>query len=76
MTYSDVSTSNAARIKALQEKHTLLSERISREQNSLSISDFYLRQLKKQKLLLKEQIAGIVAYKSGREEIERSRSSQ
>jgi hypothetical protein len=48
-----------SRIEALRHKHALLKHRIEVMQNLPSTTDFYLRQLKKQKLLLKEEIEGI-----------------
>lgn len=45
------------RIKALRDKHSELSEKISYEQRNLSSSDFYINQLKKQKLLIKERLS-------------------
>lgn len=49
-----------SRIKALRNKHALLSERIEKEQSRPSTTDFYLRQLKKQKLLLKDKLEGVL----------------
>lgn len=45
------------RIQALKEKHIALSEEIEDAQKKLSTSDYYLSQLKKQKLMVKEKIA-------------------
>lgn len=59
MTLRGHASSQVARINALQEKHAILSSRIEEAQHSLSTTDFYLRQLKKQKLILKEEIEGI-----------------
>lgn len=53
-----ISTSDT-RVQALKTRHAILSSRIEDAQKSPSINDFYLRQLKKQKLLLKEEIVGI-----------------
>lgn len=52
-------TSPATRIEALRHKHALLKHRIEIMQGMPSTTDFYLRQLKKQKLMLKEEIEGI-----------------
>lgn len=48
-----------SRVEALRNKHELLKSRIAEIQSLPSTTDFYLRQLKKQKLMLKEQIEGI-----------------
>lgn len=53
-TVSEVSVN--PRIKALKEKHTALSQEIEEAQKNLSTTDFYLSQLKKQKLMVKEKI--------------------
>ncbi len=45
-----------ARIGALRAKHTALSQKVEQEQKDLSSSDYYLNQLKKQKLLIKEEL--------------------
>ncbi len=52
-------SSPASRIEALRHKHAILKHRIEQMQNLPSTTDFYLRQLKKQKLILKEVIEGI-----------------
>ncbi len=49
-------TSVNPRIQALKEKHTALSMKIEDAQKSLSTTDYYLSQLKKQKLMVKEKI--------------------
>ena len=45
-----------SRIEALRQRHQILSSRIEEAYKSPSTTDFYLRQLKKQKLVLKEEI--------------------
>ena len=45
------------RIQALKEKHIALSQEIEDAQKNLSTTDYYLSQLKKQKLKVKEKIA-------------------
>ncbi len=50
---------NSSRVIALQERHHLLEQQIEDAQRSPSVTDFYLRSLKKQKLALKEKIEGI-----------------
>lgn len=48
-----------SRVEALRAKHAVLSTRLEEAQKSPSTNDFYLRQLKKQKLMLKEEIEGL-----------------
>lgn len=43
-------------LKALQEKHADISRKIDEARKSPSTTDFYLTQLKKQKLIIKEKI--------------------
>lgn len=59
MTARGLSATQNTRLEALRQKHAVLKSRIEEAQNIPSTTDFYLRQLKKQKLLLKEQIEGI-----------------
>ncbi len=56
---SAISSSSATRIEALRHKHAVLKHRIEVMQGMPSTTDFYLKQLKKQKLILKEEIEGI-----------------
>lgn len=51
-----ISSSQASRLETLRQKHADLSRKIEREQAFPGATDFYLRQLKKRKLMLKEQI--------------------
>lgn len=44
------------RIEALRAKHKKLSERIDEARKRISVSDYYVSDLKKKKLLVKEQI--------------------
>ena len=44
------------RLKALREKHKELSKRVDDARKQLSTTDFYLSQLKKQKLIAKEKL--------------------
>ncbi|MCB1682456.1 MAG: YdcH family protein [Rhodospirillales bacterium] len=46
-------------LKALKEKHADLSRQIEEARKDLSTTDFYLTQLKKQKLIIKEKIEGL-----------------
>lgn len=59
MTLRGASTAYISRVQALRNKHAVLNSRIEKAQNIPSTTDFYLRQLKKQKLMLKEEIEGI-----------------
>ncbi|MCC7305697.1 MAG: DUF465 domain-containing protein [Alphaproteobacteria bacterium] len=45
-----------SRVQALQQKHAILSSRIHEAHNHPSSTDFYLRQLKKERLLIKEAL--------------------
>ncbi len=48
-----------SRLEALRRRHEVLSNRVEEAYKSPSTTDFYLRQLKKQKLVLKEEIEEI-----------------
>lgn len=48
--------SNEARIKALSVKHSQISDFIEEMEKQPSTADYYLKQLKKQKLILKDTI--------------------
>lgn len=49
--------SNNPRVQALRERHAALSQEIDNARRLPSTTDFYLKQLKKQKLLIKEKIS-------------------
>lgn len=51
------------RVEALREKHAAYKDKIREAQKCPSTTDFYLSQLKKQKLMIKEEIEGIRAIK-------------
>lgn len=53
------SPENHPHLQALKEKHADLSRQIDEARKSRSTTDFYLTQLKKQKLVIKEKIEGI-----------------
>lgn len=57
-----------ARIMALKQKHAVLASRIEEAQKRPSTSDFYLQQLKRQKLMLKEKIEGMRSLASNESE--------
>ncbi|MGB4057040.1 MAG: YdcH family protein [Alphaproteobacteria bacterium] len=60
MTANGISaTSPQTRVEALRRKHAALKSRIEEAHATPSTTDFYLRQLKKQKLMLKEEIEKI-----------------
>ena len=48
------------RLEALKAKHSALSKKVEDAQKDLSTTDFYLSQLKKEKLLIKEKLEGEV----------------
>jgi len=48
-----------SRLDALKQRHSHLSSRIEEAHKSPSTTDLYLRQLKKEKLMLKEEIEGL-----------------
>ena len=48
-------------VQALVAKHAALSEKLELARKDLSTTDYYLNQLKKQKLVVKEKIEGIRA---------------
>lgn len=53
------SSSNVSRMKALQTKHAILSSQIEDGQSNPSTPDFLLRQLKKERLYLKDRLEEI-----------------
>ena len=61
MSRHSVSESSQARLDALRKKHTALDEHIAKQQRDPAATDFYLKQLKRQKLLLKDQITELMA---------------
>ena len=64
MTAHGTAESNPSRIQALKNKYAIINSRIEEAQRSPSIADFYLMQLKKQRLQLKEELEGIRKKKS------------
>ncbi len=54
-----LSSAQTSRIESLRNKHSALKARIKEAQNSYSTSDFYISQLKKQRLLVKEELEGM-----------------
>lgn len=52
-------SAQTSRIEALRNRHAILSSKIEKAYQSPSTTDFYLRQLKKEKLALKEEMYGI-----------------
>lgn len=65
MTTRALLSSQKSRLEALRTRHSVLSSRIEEAQKSPATTDFFLRQLKKQKLMLKEEIEGIREASSG-----------
>lgn len=47
------------RLEALQRKHSMLSALIEREESLPSANDGYIRQLKRQKLMIKDILSGV-----------------
>ncbi len=45
-----------SRVEALRAKHQALSKKVDSAQKRLSTTDFYIKQLKKQKLMIKEAL--------------------
>ncbi len=56
MALQALSSSIFSRIEVLQQKHAVLSNRIEKAQHLPSTTDYYLTKMKKQKLLLKQEI--------------------
>lgn len=52
-------SSQHSRLDALKKRHAILSSRIDEARKSPSMNDFFVQQLKKQKLALKDQMKGI-----------------
>jgi hypothetical protein len=61
MASANLSTAQKSRLESLRTKHAVLSDRISEAQRSPGMPDDAIQLLKKQKLMLKEQIEGIRA---------------
>lgn len=58
-THRDTLSTPISRLNALREKHQTYKKEIRKAQQSPSTTDYYLSQLKKQKLVIKEEIEGI-----------------
>lgn len=56
---SSVLPQKPTRIEALRKRHADLESQIAEARKNSSTTDFYLRQLKKLKLVIKEEIEGI-----------------
>ena len=54
-----------SRLEALRRKHAMYKTQIKEAQKSPATASFYLTQLKKQKLQVKEEIEGITAKAAG-----------
>jgi len=61
MATSTLRGSQNSRLSALQDKHEKLSNRVKQAQQSPGMPDDVIQVLKKEKLMLKEQIVGIRA---------------
>ena len=47
------------RVESLQRKHSMLSDLIEREERQPALNEGYVKQLKRQKLMIKEILAGV-----------------
>lgn len=61
-TYREQDHTPITRVNALRAKHNEYKQRVKEARMSPSTTDFYLAQLKKEKLAVKEQLEGIKAY--------------
>lgn len=61
MSTTSASVSFYTRLETLKKKHAALDEHIARQQRDPSTADFYIQQLKRQKLLLKDQMEGLMS---------------
>ena len=57
---SSTSVSFYTRLETLKRKHAVLDRQIKKEQGNSDTADYYLKQLKRQKLLIKDQMEDIV----------------
>ena len=48
------------RLESLKRKHSELKNNIRNQQNNPAVADYYLKQLKQQKLLVKDQIEDVI----------------
>ncbi len=51
-----LASAQSARLDALRARHASLAKKIEQEQGRAAVSEWYVRDLKKQKLKLKEEI--------------------
>lgn len=56
MPYHGLLASQASRLESLKSRHTALSNRIEMEQSHYSLSDQQIRQMKQERLFMKEEI--------------------
>lgn len=61
MAKQELVSSQHSRLEALRDRHAALSVRVEQAQKRPATTDFFLRQLKKQKLILKEEMEGLRA---------------
>ena len=59
MSEKGILSTQSSRLEALKNRHEILSSKIETAYKSPSTTDFYLQQLKKEKLALKEEMYGI-----------------
>lgn len=56
-----LSSEQSKRLEALKTKHAAISERLNNAMKKPATADYYLTQLKKQKLILKDSIQKLMA---------------
>lgn len=61
---NSASAPGSSRVNALRAKHSMYKDLIKQARKSPSTTDFYLRQLKKQKLIIKEELENITPNKA------------
>jgi hypothetical protein len=60
MSSNTASVSFYTRLETLKKKHAMLDRYIAKQQRDPSTADFYIKQLKRQKLLLKDQMEDLM----------------
>ena len=60
MSKGSSSVSFYTRLETLKRKHAVLDTQIRKEQNNPNTADYYLKQLKRQKLFLKDQMEDVL----------------
>lgn len=60
MSIGTSSTSFYTRLETLKRKHSILDNQIRKEQKNPNTADYYLKQLKRQKLFIKDQMEDLL----------------